>query len=96
MLDLSKPVYVKAQILDRKNQSTYPIDMDRPYNAITIPVEFRSELYLTNENGKRKPYLPSEVLPPVTTVPAEAVVIESPTPAVTTSKKVNVTTSTPS
>lgn len=85
MLDLTKPVYVKTQIVDKKNQIIYPIDMERPYNAITIPTEYHTEVYLTNDNGKRKSYLPPEM---VLTPPVDASVI-APTP--TPSKKANAT-----
>lgn len=85
MLDLTKPVYIKAQIIDKKDQSIFPIDMERPYNALTIPEEFRTELYLTNDNGRRKVALsPEEILTP----PVEAPIIETPAPS---PKKANAT-----
>ena len=86
MLDLTRPVYVKTQIVDKKNQSTYPVDMERPYNAITIPAEYHTEVYLTNENGKKRPYLPPES---ILTPPVGAPIIEPASPA--PSKKASAT-----
>ena len=60
-LDLTRPVYVKKQILDVKAQNTYPIDMERPYRAETIPDLYRNDIYLTNDNGKKPVFVPTEV-----------------------------------
>lgn len=84
MLDLSKPVYVKKQILDVKTQNTYPIDMERPYRSETIPVMYRNDIYLTNDNSKKPAYTPPESIPP-----SDAVIMEPPV-SPSSGKKVNV------
>jgi len=85
MFDLTKPVYVKKQILDMTTQCMFPIDMDRYYRAEAIPEKFRNDEYLTNDNGRKQSFAFPEVVVP----PAEAVIIDTSASASTPTKKAN-------